>query len=159
MRRTTLGLLALLGLLAGCADPGLGNDEGAASSATEPDSGIVADDLSVGADRAVITLPDVAGHSRLAFVLVLTNNLPQTTVALNVTGPDGRSNEVRTGPTLYALPGMRPSFSFADPGAGEWMATVELRSGATAGYEVHWCADDEAMPGPQDNLACQRDYA
>lgn len=168
MRRTRsaplvlLSLLALSGSLAGCADAGTtvdGEGDGTALAAVEPASGIAADDLSVAADSAVITLPDVSGQSRLAFVLVLTDNLPQTTVALNVTGPDGRSDEVRTGPTLYALPGMRPALSFADPGAGEWVATVELRSGAAAGYEVHWCADDETRPGPQDNLACQRDYS
>ncbi len=161
MRWTLLGVLALSGLLAGCADPGgLGSDDGAAgASSAEPESGIATGDLSLTADLATFVLPDVAGRARLAFVLVLTDNLPQTTVALNVTGPDGRSDEVRTGPTLYALPGMKPSVSFAEPGPGEWVATVELRSGASAGYEVHWCADDEAHPGPQDNLACQRDYS
>jgi len=164
MRGTLLAPLALLvvaGFMAGCASPAEPDGESLAggSPMVEPESGIVADDVSVAADRAVITLPDVAGHARLAFVLVLTDNLPQTTVALNVTGPDGRSSEVRTGPTLYALPGMKPALSFEDPGAGAWVATVELRSGATAGYEVHWCADGESNPGPQDNLACQRDYS
>ena len=97
-----------------------------------------------------------AGHQRLSVVLVLASNVPQSSIGLNVTGPDGRTDEVRTGPTLYVLPGGRPGVSFSAPTPGEWEARVELRNGAAADYEVHWCADDAAAPGPQDNLACQR---
>lgn len=164
VRRSVAAILLVLAL-SGCAgsdgdgeDPdGNGPAEGSAAPAAE--SGILSGTLTaVGSSTSQPMAVAKAGHERLSTVLVLTSNLPQSNLGLNVTGPDGRTDEVRTGPTLYVLPGGRPAMSFAAPTVGDWVAMVELRSGASADYEVHWCADDAAAPGPQDNLACQRAF-
>jgi hypothetical protein len=165
VRQAVLAVSIVL-LLAGCADSdpdgpedasgddGAGGDGGPGRQA---EAGILSGTLTaVGSSTSQPIDIRTAGHQRLSAMLVLTSNLPQTSIGLNVSGPDGRSDEVRTGPTLYVLPGGHPAVSFGDPTVGDWTATVELRSGARADYEVHWCADDVAAPGPQDNLACQR---
>ena len=132
--------------------------DGQAAPAAE--SGILSGRLTaVGSSSSQPIEVGTAGHGRLSAVLLLTSNLPQTSLALNVSGPDGRSDEVRTGPTLYVLPGGHPAVSFAAPTVGGWTALVELRNGASADYEVHWCADDADAPGPQGNLACRRGSA
>jgi hypothetical protein len=150
-------------LLAGCTGPGRSGDGNGspATSDTGPaaESGILRGSLSA-VDRSATAPLALAkpGHGRLAATLVLTSNLPQTRLALNVSGPDGQSTEVDASPILYAFPGQRPTVAFALPATGDWTAVVRLDSGASADYEVHWCADDTSSPGPQDNLACQRDY-
>lgn len=161
--RRTLAIVLVAFLLAGCtsADPDGGADPSATAGAAtiEPESGILAGTLTATDPLADQPIVVASGHGRFAVTLVLIDNLPETSLGLNLTGPDGRSDEVRTSPTLYAFPGLRPTMSFADPMAGAWASIVELRSGASADYEVHWCADDAANPGPQDNLACQRDFS
>lgn len=154
--------IAFVLLLAGCSAPdadSLGDGGGAGGDGeVAAESGVLSGSLTaVGSSTSQPIAITAAGHGRLSAVLFLTSNLPQSNLALNVSGPDGRSDEVRTGPTLYVLPGGHPAVSFGAPTVGEWTARVELRGGASADYEVHWCADAAAAPGPQANAACQRD--
>lgn len=165
MRAAAFATVLLAAWLAGCTGSGSpaedGGDGAGGLDQPAPEAGILTGTLSATTEEEAV-LPisvSAAGHGRLAATLVLTSNLPQTSLGLNVSGPDGQSTEVRTGPTLYVLPGGKPTMSFADPEVGDWAARVELRSGASADYEVHWCADHEDAPGPQDNLACHRDYS
>lgn len=150
--------LALAAVLAGCASPAETPDGGAAM-APEAEAGIERGQLTAAEAAAdhPIALAD-AGHSRLAVTLVLLSNLPENTLELNVTGPSTQGQEVDTSPFLYIYPGANPTLSFEQPAAGAWTAHVRLASGATADYEVHWCADDQAAAGPSDNLACHRSY-
>jgi hypothetical protein len=143
--------------MAGCiGSNGPASDEG---TAAEPESGILTGRLTAtGTSNTQPIAITSTGHSRLAIVLVLSSNLPESEVSLNVTGPAGRSAEVDAGPLLYALPGNRPAISFAAPETGDWPALIELEGGVAADYEVHWCADSLARPGPSGNLACQRGY-
>lgn len=166
VRRAAAAVFLVL-MLAGCAGPGDGPEDGArgagpgdGESVPAAESGILSGRLTaVGSSTSQPIGLGAAGHGRLSAALVLTSNVPQTSLGLNVSGPDGRSDEVRTGPTLYVLPGGHPAVSFGSPPVGEWTALVELRSGGAADYEVHWCADDAAAPGPQGNLACHRGAA
>jgi hypothetical protein len=151
------GILFAL-LFAGCADssPTATGDD-ALPAEVDAEAGVFTGTL--GTVREGVGLAQIKeGHGRIAFMLILKNNLPETELALNVSSPDGQSTEVDTGPILYVLPGNRPTVAFDEPVAGMWKAVVTLESGATADYEVHWCADDAHAPGPQDNLACHRDY-
>jgi hypothetical protein len=163
-RRSTpvriLLLATLAFLLAGCSgSPGPG-DEADGPAGAEAESGILTGRLTAtGTSNTQAISIATEGHARLAAVLVLVSNLPDTDLSMNVTGPAGRTAEVDTGPLLYALPGTRPAVSFADPEAGDWQAVLTLEGGVAADYEVHWCADSLDSAGPSDNLACQRDYA
>ena len=81
------------------------------------------------------------------------------TLTMNVTGPDGRTDQVSTSPFLYVFPGTRSTVSFAEPTPGDWTVRVTIGgTGAVGEYEVHWCADSHDAPGSQDNVACQRKY-
>lgn len=161
VRRAILAVTLVL-LLSGCAasDPDDGNaalGDGDASTAAE--SGVLTGQVTaLGTTASQAIALHSLGHERLAVILVLVSNVPETSLVLNVTGPAGRSAEVSTGPLLYALPGNRPAMAFNLPEVGDWTASVQLESGASADYEVHWCADDATTVGPADNLACQRDY-
>ena len=42
--------------------------------------------------------------------------------------------------------------------AGDWTVHPSLRSGAVAQYELDWCADSAAHPGPAENKACHHSY-
>lgn len=152
-----LGVLALLSGCAGGGDEQTGGTSDMASTGDwpEPEHTIVAGRL----------LPDMpqdlafevpAGHQRLAVALVLADG--PGSVAMNVTGPDGRWDRVSTGPFLYVLPGTSPTATFQLPAPGSWSAEVELTGTSTAQYEVHFCADSAERPGPQTNRACHRDY-
>jgi hypothetical protein len=155
------GLLATGLLLAGCAGSSPSSGDGASATDAKPsaESGILRGSLTAADPSSTTSLPVAkAGHGRLAATLVMVTNLPQSRLALNVSGPDGQSTEVDAAPILYVFEGQRPTVSFELPVTGEWTAVVRLDSGASADYEVHWCADDAASHGPQDNLACQRDY-
>lgn len=124
-------------------------------AAVEPEGDVVAGRL-LAMGMQGQDLPVGPRHERLAVTLVHLTNLPQT-LTMDVTGPDGRSDQVSTGPFLYVFPGARPTVSFADPPEGDWWVSVWLGgTGVLADYEVHWCADSSAAPGPQDNLACHR---
>jgi hypothetical protein len=162
LRAVSLAGLLLAGLLvSGCAGSPSDGEAGSALAdpAPEAESGILRGTLTALETSATAPLPLAsAGHGRLAAMLVLTSNLPETSIALNVSGPAGQSTEVDTSPILYAFPGNRPTVAFDAPESGDWTALVRLDSGASADYEVHWCADDAGSPGPQDNLACQRAY-
>lgn len=144
--------------MSGCVEssrPGAGDEPPLA----EPESGILTGRLTAtGTSNTQPIAISSPAHSRLAVVLVLASNLPESAISLNVTGPAGRSAEVDTGPLLYALPGNRPAISFATPETGEWPARIELEGGVAADYEVHWCADSMDRAGPAGNLACQRSY-
>jgi hypothetical protein len=151
--------IALAALVAGCAAPAETSDGDGASPAPAAESGVERGRLTAaeaGADHGLALA--LAGHSRLAVTLVLLSNLPEDSLELNVTGPSTKGQQVDTAPFLYVYPGANPTLSFGEPAAGAWAAHVRLASGAAADYEVHWCADDQAMPGPSDNLACHRDY-
>ncbi|HUR25579.1 MAG TPA: hypothetical protein VM327_06155 [Candidatus Thermoplasmatota archaeon] len=166
MSRASVATLVatLVLLLAGCTDGGPDGQDGGTGpggsmggSGVVPESGILSGTLTAaGSSTSQPIEIAVEGHQQLTVVLLLTSNVPQTNVGLNVTGPDGRSDEVDTGPILFVMAGNHPAVSFGAPMVGEWTAMVELQSGASADYEVHWCADGAASPGPQDNLACQR---
>jgi hypothetical protein len=161
-----LGLASLLVgglLLAGCTGPGRSGDGTgpSATSGTGPaaESGILRGSLTAAQPSTTAPLSIAkAGHGRLAAMLVMVTNLPQSRLVLNVSGPDGQSTEVDAAPVLYVFEGQRPTVSFELPEIGDWTAVVRLQSGASADYEVHWCADSKDAPGSQDNLACQRDY-
>jgi hypothetical protein len=157
--RRLLAAAALLALLSGCASPADDHAGDAAANVPAAEAGIERGQLTAAADgRDHEVAVKAGGHSRLAVTLVLKSNLPENEVRLNVTGPSTAGQQVETAPFLYVYPGANPTLSFAEPAAGSWTAHVRLTSGSTADYEVHWCADDETAPGPQDNLACHRSY-
>lgn len=159
VRLPALAVLSLLAL-AGCASPdatdadvdGLAGDE-----AVAPEGAILSGQATATAP-AQLAFQVGPGHERLAVAIVMATALPGT-LTLNVTGPDGRTDQVSTSPFLYVFPGTRSTVSFAEPTPGDWAVRVQVGgNGAVADYEVHWCADSAANPGSQDNVACQRKY-
>jgi hypothetical protein len=160
VRVIVLAVVALL--VAGCSDPVEQSRDDSrlqSSGPVAPEADVVTGQLTALASEVAVPIPvAVEGHGRLAVALVLNTNLPTTSLAFEVSGPDGRSSGGDTQPFLYVFPGIAPVVSFSQPPAGEWTATVRLDSGVVADFEVHWCADHAGAPGPQDNRACQRDY-
>lgn len=148
---------ALVALLAGCLSTS-SSGPGAASPAVEPQGGVVTGRVTAAQAETSVPLAVAGGHGRLAVVLVLTSNLPDDALTLNVSGPGGRATQVRVSPELYVLPSNNPTIAFDGPAGGDWTAKVRLASGAVADYEVSWCADDAAHPGPASNKACHRTY-
>ena len=150
----------LVALLAGCSGgggDGGGPDEPVAVDWPEPQHEILAGQA-IPAGFNVHLIDIAEGHERLAVTLVMVTASPGS-LAMNVTAPEGRWDRVSTGPFLYVFPGTRPTVSFLHPETGAWSATVEpVGTSAPKDYEVHFCADSAARPGPQDNLACHRDY-
>lgn len=158
--RRLLAAAALLALLSGCAAPADDRAGDGAAVVPSAEAGIERGQLTAAADGHDHEMAVKAGgHSRLAVTLVLKTNLPENALQLNVTGPSTAGQQADTAPFLYVYPGANPTLSFDRPAAGAWTAHVRLTSGSTADYEVHWCADDQDAPGPQDNLACHRSYA
>lgn len=148
---------ALVVLLAGCVS---GSKPGTPGQAAEPGSegAVLTGRVTAAQPEVSLPLAVQAGHQRLAVVLVLTTNLPADALSLNVSGPGGRQTQVRVSPELYVLPSNNPTIAFDSPAGGDWTAKVRLASGAVADYEVSWCADDAAHPGPATNKACHRTY-
>ena len=108
--------------------------------------------------KAIPVALSTAGHERLAVTLVMTTNLPQNVMSVNVTGPGSPGEAARTSPFLYVFPGANPTVSFGEPQPGTWTVNLRLNSGALADYELHWCADDATHMGPAGNKACHHTY-
>jgi len=148
-----MAVLGVVVLLAGCTSPS-GAQAGPPSTATTADGGMSQGQLTAAQPTFSEPLHLAAGHGRLAVTLAMTSNLPDNRLVLNVTGPGGRSAQAEVTPELDVLPSNAPTVAFDAPAGGDWTVRIQLASGAAAGYQMDWCADDAAHPGPSQLKSC-----